>query len=74
MEKRVFRQLGEALEVVGPSSGVNDLLSLANARIRFPRQCTIPMEGTLAMREVNPGPFALIPVRPITCSPWVRSP
>ena len=58
VEKRVFRQLGEALEVVGHLvcglfSGVDDLLSLVNARIRLPRQFTIPMDCTLAMREVD---------------------
>ena len=37
----------------GPSSGANDLLELVNSRIRFPRQCTIPMECTPAMREVD---------------------
>jgi hypothetical protein len=41
------------LLVCGPSSGANDLLDLVNSRIRFPRQCTIPMECTLAMREVD---------------------
>ena len=54
----LFRQLGEALETVGrfvcgPVSGANDLMSLVNSRIRFPRQCTIPSECTLAMREVD---------------------
>jgi hypothetical protein len=58
VDRVVFRQLGEALEMVGrlvcgPSSGANDLLGLVNSRIRFPRQCTIPMECTLAMREVD---------------------
>jgi hypothetical protein len=58
VDRVVFRQLGEALEMVGrlvcgPSSGANDLLELVNSRIRFPRQCTIPMECTLAMREVD---------------------
>jgi len=54
----LFRQLGEALETVGrfacgPVSGANDLMSLVNSRIRFPRLCTIPSECTLAMREVD---------------------
>jgi hypothetical protein len=58
VDKALFRQLGEALEMVGrlvcgPSSGANDLLDLVNSRIRFPRQCSIPMECTLAMREVD---------------------
>ena len=58
VDKALFRQLGEALEMVGrlvcgQSSGANDLLDLVNPRIRFPRQCTIPMECTLAMREVD---------------------
>ena len=58
VDKTLFRQLGEALEMVGrlvcgPSSGANDLLDLVNSKIRFPRQCSIPMECTLAMREVD---------------------
>jgi hypothetical protein len=58
VDKALFRQLGETLEMVGrlvcgPSSGANDLLDLVNSRIRFPRQCNIPMECTLAMREVD---------------------
>jgi hypothetical protein len=53
VDRVVFRQLGEVLEMVGPSSGANDLLGLVNSRIRFPRQCTIPMECTLGMREVD---------------------
>ena len=58
VDRVVFRRLGEALEMVGrlvcgPSSCANDLLGLVNSRIRFPRQCTIPMECTLAMREVD---------------------
>ena len=39
--------------VCGPSSDANDLLDLVNSKIRFPRQCSIPMECTLAMREVD---------------------
>ena len=55
VDRVVFRQLGEVLEMVGrlvcgPSSGANDLLGLVNSRIRFPRQCIIPMECTLGMR------------------------
>ena len=58
VDPTVFRQLGEALEMVGgfvcgPSSGAKDLLKLVNSRILFPRLCTIPMECTLALREVD---------------------
>jgi len=58
VDRLVFRQLGEALEMVGSlvcgsSSGANDLYELVNSRIRFPRHCTIPRECTLAMREVD---------------------
>jgi hypothetical protein len=54
----LFHQLGEALETVGrfacgPVSGANDLMSLVNSRMRFPRLCTIPSECKLAMREVD---------------------
>ena len=54
----LFHQFGEALDMVGsfvcgPGSGANELMSLVNLRIRFPRLCTIPTECTLAMREVD---------------------
>lgn len=54
----LLSQLDEELEMVGrlvcgPSYRVNDLLRVVNSRVRFPRHCTIPLECTLAMREVD---------------------
>lgn len=56
VDPMVFRQLGEALEMIGGfvcglGSGAKELLDLLNSRIQFPRLCAIPMECTLALAE-----------------------
>lgn len=58
VDPTVLRQLGEALEMIRGfvcGSGAKDLLKLVNYRILFPWLCTIPIECTLALREVDIG-------------------
>ena len=54
VDRVLFRQLGDGRRLVcGPASDANDIMRVVNSRIRFPRHCTIPLECTLAMREVD---------------------
>lgn len=58
IDKRKFQDNGELLEMLGdwicePCASILDLLEFVNSQVRFPRQCTIPQENTLTMREVD---------------------